>query len=199
MIRRKYKSVIDVKTTIFSNASTTAASENQETERNAMAGNQESEQIDGEVIQEHIEKSFFSSVSNSTRRRNPLHICRIANPVDYEAQNFIFHQTRSASSIFTLGQILGVYEQLPHVQFPSTFVQFTLPEVIDRANRSELNEIEWKYKSFSPSEDFSESEGSISIPSSSDFCQLFGLRVKTRSSSIFSNATIQAFKSTTAV
>ena len=148
------------------------------------------EQTGGEAIQKHIEKSSLSSVSNSTSRRNSLRTCRIANPVDYKAQNFTFHQTRPAPSIPTLGEILEAYEQLPHAQFPSTFAQFTLPEAIDRANRSELNEVEWKYESPPPSEDFSESEGSISIPSSLDSCQLFGLRVRTRSPSVSSISTI---------
>ena len=140
---------------------------------------------------QRIKESTASSVSNSTSRRNPIRSCRIANPVDYHAKASSFHTSRPHTHINTLGQILTTYEQLPHAQFPSTFAQITLSEAIDRANQSELNEAEWQYESPPPSEDFS-SEGSISI----DSCQLFGLRVRTRSPSA-SSETIQS-RSTTA-
>ena len=142
MTKRKYKSASDVKNSASSNGETSTALINRETERNAVAGNDESEQIGGEAPQEHIEESFSSSVSNSTSRRNPLRTCRVVNSVDYKAQNFTFHQTRSTPHINTLGEILQAYEQLSHAQFLRTFAQFTLSEVIDRANRSELNEAE---------------------------------------------------------
>ena len=199
MTRRKYKSALDVKNSTFSNDETSVALVNKEAERNAVTRNDEFEQIGGEAPQKHIEGPFFSSVSNSTSRRNSLHICRVVNSVDYKAQNFTFHQTRSVFHINTLGEILQAYEQLSHAQFSRIFAQFTLSEVIDRVNRSELNEAEWTYESSSSSEDFSKSKDSIFIFSSFDFCQLFDLRVRTRSSSIFSTATIQATSSTTAV
>ena len=192
MARRKYKSVPDVETVEISSTSDVLADENEEAGRNSVAGNDESERAGGEATSEHIEKASSSSVSNSTSRRNPLRTCRVANPVDYQAQDITFHQQRPTPSINTLGEILQTYEQLPHAQFPRTFAQFTLPEAIDRANRSELNEVEWKYESPPPSEDFSELEGSISIPSSPDSCQLFGLRVRTRSPSTSSNSATQS-------
>ena len=198
MARKKFKSISAVETPASSDAGTPAATENQGAGGNAVAGNQESERVTEEATREHIEEPSPSGVSNSTARRNPLRTCRITNPVDYQAQNSNFHLTRPTPVISTLGEILSVYEQLPHAQFPRTFAQFTLPEAIDRANRSELNEAEWVYESPPPSEDFSETEGSISIPSSPDSCQLFGLRVRTRSPSVSSNSTIQATRSTTA-
>ena len=138
-----------------------------------------------------IKKSTAFSVSNSTSRKNPIRSCRIANPVDYHAKVFFFHISRPHTHINTLDQILTTYEQLPHAQFSFTFAQITLSEAIDKANQSELNEAEWQYESSPPNEDFS-SKGSISI----NFCQLFNLRVKTRSPSA-SNETIQS-KSTIA-
>lgn len=200
MARKKYKSAAVEERPASNDAETSTASNNKEAGKIAVAGNDESEQTNGEVVQQHIEEVSSSSVSNSTstHRRNPLRICRIINPVNYQAQNSNFHLSRPTPHISTFGEILEAYRQLPHAQFPSTFAQFTLPEAIERANQSELNEVEWNYESPLPSEDFSELEGSISIPSSSDSCQLFGLRVRTRSSSVSSNATIQATRSTTA-
>ena len=94
MIKKKYKFVSDVKTSKFDDIETRIVSENKITENNSITKNKKFEQIDGEVIQKYIKKIFFSSVSNNTHQKNSLRICRIVNSVDYEVQNFVFHQTR---------------------------------------------------------------------------------------------------------
>ena len=191
MIKRKYKFVFDVKIVKITAFNDVLIDENKKIEKNSMIENDEFERVDDEMISEHIEK-IFVNVSNNTSRRNSLRVCRVVNSVDYQAQNITFHQQRSASFIHILDEVLQTYEQLSHVQFSRIFAQFTLSEVIDRVNRSELNEIEWKYESSFSSEDFSKLKDSIFISSSSDFCQLFDLRVRTRSSSTSNNFVIQS-------
>ena len=84
MIKKKYKFVIDMKTTIFNNVNTTIVSKNQKIERNTITKNQKFEQIDNEIIQKYIKKFFFNNVNNNTRRKNSLRICKIVNFVDYK-------------------------------------------------------------------------------------------------------------------
>ena len=140
MIKRKYKFVLDVKTVKITAFNDVLIDENRKTERNSMIENDEFERVDDETISKHIKK-ISVSVSNITNKKNFLRICRVINSVDYQAQNIAFHQ-RSAFFIHTLDEILQTYEQLPHAQFSRIFVQFTLSKVIDKVNRSELNEIE---------------------------------------------------------
>ena len=142
MIKRKYKFVLDVKIVKITTFSDVLIDENKKTERNSMIENDEFERVDDEMISEHIKKIFFSNVSNSTSRKNSLRVCRVVNSVDYQAQNITFHQQRFVFFIHILDEILQTYEQLFHAQFFRIFAQFTLSEVINRINRSELNEIE---------------------------------------------------------
>ena len=194
MIKRKYKFVPDVKTvktvkiTAFNDV---LIDENKKIERNSMIENDEFERVDDETTSEHIEK-ISVNVSNITNKRNSLRVCRVVNSIDYQVQNITFHQQRSASFIHTLDEILQTYEQLSHAQFFRIFAQFTLSKIIDKVNRNELNEIEWKYESSFSNEDFSKLKDSIFILSSSNFCQLFDLRVKTRSSFTFNNSVTQS-------
>ena len=142
MTKRKYKFVFDVKIVKTSAFSDVLIDENRKTERNSMIENNEFERVDDEATSKHIKKAFFSSVSNSTSRKIFLRICRVVNFVDYQTQNITFHQQRLISFINTFDEILQTYEQLPHAQFFYIFAQFTLSKVINKVNRSELNEIE---------------------------------------------------------
>ena len=141
MIKRKYKSVFDVKTVKITAFNDVLIDENKKIEKNSMIENDEFERVDDEMISEHIEK-IFVNVSNNTSRRNSLRVCRVVNSVDYQAQNITFHQQRFVFFIHTFDEILQTYEQLLHAQFFRIFVQFTLSEIIDKVNRNELNEIE---------------------------------------------------------
>ena len=105
MIKRKYKFVFDVKIVKITTFSDVLIDENKEIEKNSMIENDEFERVDDEMISEHIKKIFFSSVSNSTNKKNSLRICRIINSIDYQAQNIAFHQ-RSALFIHTFDEIL---------------------------------------------------------------------------------------------
>ena len=84
MIKRKYKSAFNVKTSKIDDVETRAAFENRVTKNNSVTENKKFEQIGDETIQKHIKSSFFNNVNNSTRRKNLLRICRIVNSVDYE-------------------------------------------------------------------------------------------------------------------
>ena len=142
MIKKKFKFIFAVKTSTSSDAEISIATENQRTEKNAVTKNQEFERVIEKTTREHIKKSSLNDVSNSTIKKNSLRICRIINFVNYQTQNFNFHLTRFISVIFTLDEILSVYEQLFHAQFFRIFAQFTLSKVIDKVNRNELNEVE---------------------------------------------------------
>ena len=132
-----------MKTSKFNDVETRIVFKNKMIENNSITKNKKFEQIDDEVIQKHIKNSSFSSVSNSTNRKNSLRICRIANSVDYEVQNFAFHQARYTShiSIFTLDEILQAYKQLLQIQFLKTFVQIILSKIVEKVNQSKLNKI----------------------------------------------------------
>ena len=75
----------------FNDIETSAAFENKKTKRNAITKNEKFKQIDNETIQKHIKKFSFNSVNNNTNRKNFLRICKIANSINYKAQNFTFY------------------------------------------------------------------------------------------------------------
>ena len=133
-----------MKTLKFDNVEIRTVFENKKVEKNSITENEKFEQIGDETIQKHIKNSFFSSVSNSIRRKNFLRICRIVNLVDYKVQNFAFYQTRYIfhTSIFIFGEIFQAYKQLLQIQFLKIFVQVILLEIVEKANQNELNKIE---------------------------------------------------------
>ena len=103
-----------------------------------MTRNQKFEQIEQTVEQTAViqnkEKTFFVSVNHNTNKRNFIRICRF-NSIQHQI-NFTSFFTSSTFNvnINTLEDILQVYRQLSHARFFSTFVQFSLTEVIERIN-----------------------------------------------------------------
>ena len=95
-----------MKTVKISSINDVLIDENKKAERNSMIRNDEFERVDDETTSKHIKKTFFSSVNNSTNKKNSLRICRIANSVNYQAQNITFHQQRLTSFINTFDEIL---------------------------------------------------------------------------------------------
>ena len=146
---------------------------------------QKFEQTNNQTNQQH-KKTISNDVDNNTIKKKFLRICRINNFVNYLIRNSNFHLSRFAFSIFIFVDILFAYEQLSHAQFRRTFVQFLLIKVIENVNRNDKNEQLWKYQSTSSNENFTK-EDSIFIFSSSDFCELFNLRMKICSSSVIFN------------
>ena len=142
MIKKKFKFIFVVKTSTSNNVEISIVIENQKIEKNAMTKNQKFERVIEKTTRKHIKKSFFNDVNNNTIKKNFFRICRIINFVNYQIQNFNFHFTRFIFVIFTFDEIFLMYEQLFHAQFSRTFAQFTLSKVIDKINRSELNEVE---------------------------------------------------------
>ena len=182
MIRKKYKFVNDVKISEFNAANASIVLKNEKTEKNAMTKNQKFEQIEQTTIVQNKEKAFFNSVSNNiTSRKNFIRICRFIHSIDIQV-NFTFHFTRSTFNINILENIFHIYQQLLHARFFNIFAQFALVEVIEKFDCSELNELKWQYQSFLFQNEVSSKKGFIFIFNSSNFCQLFDLRVKTRSS-----------------
>ena len=158
---------------------------------------EESEPPVNEAPEEHIRKPSSPDVSNSiTLRRNPLRTCRTAHSVDY-TKDLPEAPLHTDSDVANLYNICKAYEQLPHAQFPHTFVSFAKSALVELAGTG--SDDDWEYPPISPaSEVCSYSEDSISIPSSPDSCQLFGLRVRTRSPSVTSiSSSIEDSQSTT--
>ena len=155
MTKKKFKFIFVVKTSTSNNVEISIAIENQRTEKNVMTKNQKFERVIEKTTREHIKKSSLNDVNNSTIKKNSFRICRIINFVNYQVQNFNFHFTRFTFVIFTFDEIFSMYEQLFHAQFSRIFAQFTLSKVIDKVNRSELNEVEWIYESSFFNENFS--------------------------------------------